>query len=212
MNTETMNIHKALCELKLLDARLTKEIGALEAVGTTKAYSQKVGAVSVEDFARRAKETYQSIQDLMSRRNAIRRAVMLSNATTAVLIGGTEYTVAEAIEMKNHGIEFLARLCSRLSTSYNACAQRVDEENEALDRKADAYVSAITGSRDLKNISEEVKRLREHYVSDQRIELVNPLHAEKTISELSDRVDRFVSDVDSALSTSNAVTQITVTY
>ena len=105
MTTEKMTIHKALCELKTLDARITKCIGETEYVFANKHSNDKVNGMTVAAYCDEIKSGYQRVTDLIKRRDAIKRAVVLSNAVTKVTVGGKEYTVAEAIEMKNHGIQ-----------------------------------------------------------------------------------------------------------
>lgn len=104
MTTEKMTVHKALCELKTLDARIQKSIQQGTFVFANKHSNNKVAGVSIGTYSEEIRAAYQSAKDLIARRDAIKRAVTLSNATVKVTIGGKEYTVAEAIEMKNHGM------------------------------------------------------------------------------------------------------------
>lgn len=100
MTTETMTIHKALCELKTLDSRIKKAIEGSVFVFANKHSNAKVSGKTISAYSDEVKSAYQSACDLIARRDAIKRAVTLSNATTKVTIGGQEYTIAEAIEMK----------------------------------------------------------------------------------------------------------------
>lgn len=108
MTTETMTIHKALCELKTLDSRIKKAIEGSVFVFANKHSNAKVPGKTISAYSDEVKSAYQSACDLVARRDAIKRAVTLSNATTKVTIGGQEYTIAEAIEMKT-----TASRCSR---------------------------------------------------------------------------------------------------
>ena len=90
MTTEKMTVHKALCELKTLDARITKAIQGSVYVFANKHANAKVAGMSVSDYCAEVKSAYQSACDLIARRDAIKRAVTLSNATTKVTIGGQE--------------------------------------------------------------------------------------------------------------------------
>ena len=119
MNKETMNIHKALCELKILDDRISRAVDDCRYVGVTKIVSKRVGSQTVDEFCNSVKDGYKSAMDLIKRRQAIKTAVVKSNATTTVVIGGNTYTIAEAIEMKNHGLDgekrMLRYMVSRLA-------------------------------------------------------------------------------------------------
>ena len=114
MTTETMTIHKALCELKTLDSRIKKAIEGSVFVFANKHSNAKVSGKTISAYSDEVKSAYQSACDLIARRDAITRAVTLSNATTKVTIGGQEYTIAEAIEMKNHGIPMQQKLLDKL--------------------------------------------------------------------------------------------------
>lgn len=115
MTTEKMTIHKALCELKTLDARITKCIGETEYVFANKHSNDKVNGMTVAAYCDEIKSGYQRVTDLIKRRDAIKRAVVLSNAVTKVTVGGKEYTVAEAIEMKTT----VFRCCKRCSSDWS---------------------------------------------------------------------------------------------
>ena len=107
MTTEKMNIHQALVELKTLDKRIDSAIQEGEWVVANKHSNTKIGGIDLKDFVDNVKSRHQKVTTLIARAEAIKRAVVNSNAVTKVIIAGKEYTVAEAIDMKNHGIERL---------------------------------------------------------------------------------------------------------
>lgn len=211
MTTEKMNVHKALCELKILDSRISKEIRDFEPCGVTKTVAQRVGTQTVAEFNEAAKSKYDSICDLIARRSAIKRAVVASNATTKVSICGNEYTVAEAIEMKNHGLDHKRMLKTRFESRFADASFNVVTGNQNLDRNADVYITSVAGG-DKKVAPEEIQKMRNNYIEPLTLQLVDPLKAQNVITSLSDEIDKFEAEVDSALSVSNAVTEITVSY
>ncbi len=212
MNKETMTIHQALCELKILDARIKKAIDNCQFVGMTKHIAQKVGNISVADFVNNEKEAYQSATDLIKRRAAIKRAVVLSNAVTKVVIGGVEYSVAEAIEFKNHGLDGKKALRDRMDIAYRYINDKINKLNNELDVRAESYVTSMCGSKDSKTSSDEVKKLREDFVQAQTVELVDPIDVVAKMKVLDDEIAVFTTQVDSALSVSNALTTIEIEY
>lgn len=210
---ENMTIHKALCELKVLDSRIDSKIEGVELVIANKHSNQKIHGVSIDAFCRDAKEGYQSVKTIINRRNAIKRAVTRSNAVTMVEIGGNKYTVAEAIDMKAKGVEYLGKLASRLEAQYISATRRADMENgERLDSRADEYVKTMYGGTDLKNAGEDIRKVRETFIASQTVEVIDPINAASEAQKLRDKIDAFLSDVDSALSVSNALTTIEVEY
>ena len=114
MTQEKMTIHRALSELKTMDDRITKAIDDVTYVVAVKHSAEKIYGVTVADFKENIKSGYQKVQSLMARRDAMKRAVVLSNATTKVIVAGKEMSVAEAIEQKNHGMEYKKYLRNKL--------------------------------------------------------------------------------------------------
>lgn len=213
MTTETMTVHKALCELKTLDSRIEKAIEERTFVFANKHSNAKVSGVSIQDYCAEIKSGYQSIQDLMSRRNAIKSAVVQSNAETKVTIGGKEYTVAAAIEMKNHGIPLMQELLRKMQRDNRTARNDANRNNgDMLEARADEYVKSLYGNSDMKNASDEIKKVRADFIAAQTFEIVDPIGIVDEMSKLEKSINEFVVDVDSALSVSNALTSVTVEY
>ena len=212
MTTETMNIHQALAELKTLDKRIEAAINDGEWVVANKHSNTKISGVDLKDFAENIKSRHQKVTSLIARAEAIKRAVVNSNAVTKVLIAGKEYTVAEAIEMKNNGIVRKKKLIFRLHTDYAHAKVAADRANGAeMERRADDYIRTMLGT-DVKGMTAEVKRMREEFITAQTMELVDPIGALKQMEALNEEITAFETNVDAALSVSNALTNIEVTY
>ena len=213
MTTETMTIHKALCELKTLDSRIRKLVEDNTFAFANKHSNTKVSGVPIEKVCESIGDAYKSIQDLISRRDAIKRAVTMSNATTKVVIGGIEYSVAEAIEMKNHGIPLKQLLLRKLSSDLTMAKRRAELENgDSLEKRADEHIKLTFGDADRKNLSGDISDARETFIKAQTMEVIDPIKVEGEIKSLRDTIDAFMVDVDSALSVSNALTSVTVEY
>jgi len=210
---ETMTIHKALSELKTLDSRIEAAIADCEFAIANKHSNEKIHGVSVADYIKDAKEKYQSARTLINRRNAIKRAVTKSNATTMVTIGGKEYTVAEAIYMKTSGMYYMSSLANRMERDYAQAKTKADMNNgDVLDTRCDEYIKSLYGASDLKNMSDEIRKVREAFITSQTMEIIDPVNAMAEARKLHEEVDAFMSDVDAALSVSNALTNIEVEY
>ncbi len=211
--TEQMTVHKALAELKVLDARINNEIGKYHFVVPNKHSNTKIGGVQISDYADEVRNAYKSIRTLINRRNAIKRAVTRSNAVTVVKIDGAEYTVAEAIDMKSMGVAYLNALRNVLESQYSNAKLNADKNNgEKLEMRTDEYIKSMYQGADMKNLSEEIKKVREDFVAAQTVELVDPINAAKEVEAIGKEVDAFMAEVDSALSVSNALTTIEVEY
>ena len=213
MTHEKMTVHKALCELKTLDARITKAIQGSTYVFANKHSNAKVSGKTISAYSDEVKSAYQSACDLIARRDAIKRAVTLSNATTKVTIGGQEYTIAEAIEMKNHGIPMQQKLLDKLIKDNQSARQQANDGNgEYLEMRADEYVKSLYGNVDMKGASEEIKKVRADFIAAQMMELVDPIGISAEMKRLDETITGFTVEIDAALSVSNALTEITVEY
>lgn len=213
MTTEKMSVHKALCELKTLDARIQKSIQQAVFVFANKHANTKISGVSVGEYSKEIESAYQSVTDLIARRDAIKRAVTLSNATVKVVIGGKEYTVAEAIEMKNHGISHLQLLLKKLESDNQRARREADHNNgESLEERADEYVKSLYGNVDMKGASEEIKKVRADFIAAQTMEIVDPIGIRAEMERLEKQINDFTVEIDSALSVSNALTELTIEY
>lgn len=209
---EKMTVHKALAELKTLDDRINSEITGSVFVRANRHNNMKIFGKVIPDFMADTESSYQSVKALINRRNAMKRAVVLSNAVTKVEIGGVEYTVAEAIEMNNHGMENLVGLRNCLREQYSSVKRMVESENgDKLVKACENYIQATFGIKEKIN-NPDIEMAQKVYMANNTYDIVTGLDIEKVIKELTDRIDAFKAEVDSALSVSNALTVIEFDY
>lgn len=213
MTKETMSIHKALCELKTLEDRINKAIHECEYVVASKHSNSKIGGLTIDMHKELVKSTYSKATDLIRRRNAIKRAVVKSNANTILTINGVEYTVAEAIDMKDCGIEYDTNLRNKIAFDLAKAKKAADTNNgKELEKRADEYIKSLYGASEAKNMSDDIKKTHSDFIAAQTYELIDPLNSQKIIEELDERIHSFLVEVDSALSVSNALTNIEIEY
>jgi len=217
MTTEKMTIHKALAELKTMDDRINKAIRNTTYVLAVKHSAEKINGKTVANFKEDMRSGYQKVTDLIARRDAMKRAVVLSNATTKVQVGGKEYTVAEAIEAKNHGMEFKSALLYQMNSAYVSAQNDLTRNGgEALEKKAEQYILAVIAAqpKDSKMSvdSEAMQIMRQQYIDNNTYDLVDPMDIAKVIEALDAEINEFNTEVDAALSVSNALTVIEFSY
>ena len=213
MTTEKMTIHKALAELKLLDSRIEKAIAEGIYCVANKHSNDKIGGIPINEYIKVMQGGYDKATDLINRRKAIKRAVVLSNAVTKVSVAGVEYTVAEAIEMKNHGVDFEKLLMNTMQKHYNMAQMQIKQENgKDLEERAEQYVAAIYGQKEGKANTADIEKVKNDFLTANQYELVDPLHVFDKIENLEKKINDFMAEVDSALSVSNALTEITIEY
>lgn len=212
MKMETMNVHKALSELKVLDNRILSKLENFKSCTTNHHGTTKIDGILIDDWKKHVVEDYQSLNDLMNRRNAIKHALSLSNASTVLAIAGKEYTLAEAIEAKRSSMVWKNSLLNRMQDQKNRAQKDIDENIRKLPQAADTYVSALYANKD-KGIDPDVlSKAREDYIKYQTLEMVDPLDMDHEMERIKDEIDNFASEVDSAISVSNATTNITIEY
>ena len=211
---EKMTVTQALVELKLLDARICKKID--ESATFAVALNTKTDPRKPEDLEKNIKAAYQSVSDMIDRRDAIKRAVVLSNATKTIEIklGGNmkRFTVAEIIDMKNNGIGYRARLMRKLISDGNEALRSYRSLYEAVNKQALAIAAAAQSQP--KITPEEAANLSiyQEYMEANKITMVDPLDVGKLAEQLDSEISDFQSIIDTTLSVVNATTEITVRY
>ena len=198
---EKITITRALAELKLLDKRITKAIYD----GNFVSYSIN-GKNTINTF--KPLEEKQSIEALIARRAAIKAAIMKSNATTNVNIGGVEMLVIDAIEMKET-IKYKQSFLQQLKQQQQSTKYTISSTNENVKARLDKLLEANFG-KDSKTKAEEMEAISKPFLERNEAKLEDPLNLDSLIESLSEEILAFTSNVDYALSESNALTQIEI--
>ena len=202
----SLSVARALVELKTLDNRINKIIGST----TWVTYKTKNTNYSMteEDFKKKTLSEHQSLNDLIKRRNAIKNAIILSNASTNVQVGGQTMTVAQAIEYKQT-ITYKRTLLD----NFKHQRQRVIVDSEAhrqrVQNKIDDNIRIICG-KDNKPDANTIQTISEGISKGDPIEVFDPLGLEEAIKKLENEIEEFSANVDYVLSESNALTSINV--
>lgn len=210
---EKMTVHKALSELKVIDDRIKLAIADGVFVKTNKHSNEKIDGLTIPDFEKVIQGDFDRVSDLIKRQAAIKRAVTLSNAVTKVSISDTEYTVAEAIWMKNHGMDMEKTFLAYLKKQYAMAKEILEQQNgNALEERAEKYVLGMYGQKEGKTNTDEIEKAKREYIKSNTYDIVDPIKIADKIDALEKKINDFMVEVDSALSVSNAVTEITVKY
>lgn len=205
---EKMLVTQALNELNLLDARIQRETNIAKFITAAKTNEKNVTPnVTKEEFGIRAKASYQSILDLIKRRDAIKKAIVASNAVTEVTINGETMTVASAIELKT-SIEYEAGLLVMMKNQYERAKSDVGMQNIRLQEKIDTFISQNISGKEAKTKKDDYAALVDPIRTAGEYSLVDPLHIEDKIRLLEERIEGFRANVDSALQISNCTTLI----
>jgi hypothetical protein len=211
MSETKISITRALKELKTLDARISQGISGLNVLDVTQnKYNGKTlkNNSTVEKFTAEVKAKNQALQDLIKRRNAIKSALVLSNATTKVKVGGLEMTVAEAIDQKAF-VQYKKQLLTSLRTQKVQFDRELDQSRANMDRQIEVFMQQNLG-KDKKVNSEEYNAIAKPFIEANELKLVDPINVGEVIKTLEEEVTTFEADIDIALSESNSKTEITL--
>ena len=210
-----MTIHQALREVKMLDKRITSKILDFEGIKAVVESESKIGSETKAEWDKRQVETYQSINDMITRRNKIKQLISLSNAQNEVTIksywgADKKMTVAAAIELQRYGMNYYDTLISNMKRNYKIAYSDYTNKNEQVDEEANDFVARSFANKDKQESSKVVDEARKLYVQDHKIELRDPIGILKKIEELEKKSEELKAELDSALSVSNATVIITI--
>ncbi len=203
-NLQSMSVTQGLAELKLLDKRLQKYLTHFKWAEV----STNANRVDLEKLKKTSAAEYQSYLDLVKRRDSIKRAVVLSNATTRVKIGSWEGTVAEAIEHKS-SIQYQRNLLDAMKEQLKDARTAFEAQKASLDNRLERLLQSELG-KDVKTNPETLTALTNSFRENNKVELVDPLDLAAKISALEEEVDGFETNVDWVLSEANGKSQISV--
>ena len=122
-----ITVTEGLVELKLYGKKINKAVDDGKFVYAVKKSDKQVAHMSKEEASSKIEASYQSVTDLIKNRNALKSAIVQSNAVTMVKVGDKVMTVAEAIERKS-SIEYEKDLLTSLECQYVAANEICNKE------------------------------------------------------------------------------------
>lgn len=205
-----MLITEALNELKVLDSRIIRAIDDAVFVSAAKSCEKKVNPYTTkEEFAEKAKADYQSIDDLIKRREIIKAGVVHSNAVTFVEVGKRKMTVAAAIEFKQ-SIIYLQNLLSQMKKGRNKAVSVMNDKNIDMENSIQRLIETAYGNKDGKVNADAYASIANPFKESNEYGLVDPLNIADKIEALEKEIEDFTSNVDSCLQISNCITSIEI--
>lgn len=204
-----ITITEALVKLKMFDKRIADAVHRLD-VGhvLNKTRQAPPNAKTDEEFVKNFDSGLQSVQALIANRNAIKGAIVSSNAVTKVKIGGVEMTVADAIERKT-SVKNDKLLLQKLEATHASLNQQYTAALAKLEQDADVFIKNTYGNAEKAN-AEEVAKARQNYMAIQQLRLVASDKIPDVVKTMRESIENFESNVDVALSVSNSTTLINV--
>ena len=141
MTQETMRINIGLETLTLLRSQIEKELeNKTEPLILCKT-NTKNHRVVPEDHKKKAQSHHDSLMAKINRFQRLKKAI--ANSTNKVVIGGNEFTVAEALEMKNFSLAYKKKYLSMLKYWRSTAVQESDVANLALESLVNANMKSF---------------------------------------------------------------------
>ena len=204
-----MTLHRALSELKLIDAKIEKKIEGLEPVGLFQKGKLVGGIIKQDTFEQNAKSEYQSIADHLQRKTLIKKAIVDANAKTTLEINSKKMTIADAITYKDI-IELRKKITEKLRKAYRVYSGELNKKNELVFDNARKLLEAALGKDNAKGIDVKDNDFVKTYIDANEFHLCDPISIDHEIKLLETEIAEFESEVDSALSEINAITFIEI--
>lgn len=200
------SVTRSLVEIKTVDGRIRKIIE--QGLFMTYKTKYKNTRHTEEEFKKSATADFQSMNDLIKRRDQIKNAIVLSNATTMVEIAGNKMTVSQAIEFKNT-IAYKTEILASMKKQRQTVIIEVDAHRQRVQTKVDENVRIICG-KDAKPEAATLKMVSDGIATGDPIDVYDPLNLDKVIDSMEREIEDFKANVDFVLSESNATTLIEV--
>lgn len=209
-----ISVTRALASISKIEDKINKRIYNLDCIKVAKGTDNNCkipGYIgSIDDFKKSVINDYQGLQDLLAVRDELKAKIVKSNAETIVKIGHVSMTVAEAIERKRticFKQELLNKLCAQRASAQLLLAKEEKSLEDKLENARAPYIQ-----RDKAPDAEQIKTVEAPIRMMNTPSVVDPLELASKIRSLEKEIEDFLSNVDFALSESNAKTEIEIEH
>ena len=209
-------ISLALDVRDLLVKKINSKIERIDFVDGKKRNEEKViqQVITKEDFCKKVKTSYQQIQDLIKRYQKIDEAIITSNANTYIETSFGTYSVAVALSMRNrlrelNAMDFETILRNKMEENYYEVLELKDLRNRRLEEDAEKMRLSILG-KDGKYKDDKPLSVVDAYISENTVELIDPLNVLDEIESLKDKHTTLLSELETKIKISNATTFIEI--
>lgn len=209
-------ITQALDERDLLVKKINSKIERIDFVDGKKRNEEKViqQVITKEEFCKKVKTSYQQIQDLIKRYQKIDEAIITSNANKYIETSFGTYSVAVALSMRNrlrelNAMDFETILRNKMEENYYEVLELKDLRNRRLEEDAEKMRLSILG-KDGKYKDDKPLSVVDAYISENTVELIDPLNVLDEIESLKDKHTTLLSELETKIKISNATTFIEI--
>jgi hypothetical protein len=204
---EKMTIHRGLAELKLIDARIQKQIEQTIPSGIKQKDKKVFNFIDEVDFVKNAQSGYDSVLALIDRKNKIKCAIVRKNAETTVKVNEENMTIADAINFKTL-VQFKKQLIASMRQKHNKNLSDMEKNNTVVEQNCQKVLEVTFGKDNVKVQSSDIEAVKKPFMEQNQFILVDPLKIADRVNELEKAVMTFEAEVDAVLSEINAITII----
>lgn len=204
-----MTLHRALAEIKLIEKRITKSIHNSNFVAVVENTSAPRGFSNQKDFMDQANANYDSISDLIKRRDEIKAALIKANAEHTVKIVGRTMTLAEAIYLRDKGLEEHEELLNKLRRQRTDAAITMETMAANLRERTERHVKEWFTNTD-KPTAKEIAEVTEQFEKRYEVRLLDPIEIDQKIEEMDAFIDGFRNEVHFILGEANNSVKIQI--
>ena len=207
-----MSITRALAELKRIDDKLETSRNSTFVSVTLGRDSNKRPVDSARTLSELTSVIQSSVdtqKELFSKREAIKAAIVLSNASTKVNIAGRTMTVAEAIELKR-SVVLKEQLSAFIKNQIVLNSKKVEDLNTKLNTEIETNLAAIYGSDKSKIDPQSYDMVSKPKLAMREASLFDPMDVSKFVAILDEEISQVKTELDFVLSESNARTEIEI--
>jgi len=216
---EKLLVAEALDEKDLLTKKITDAISNLEFISVRREKDKKLrDGRTDEEFTAQVTAAYQSVTDMIDRRNRIAVAIVESNAKTIVkLRSGLEMTVAEAIARKKimsssedssytTNVNLEKKLIRAMEAAFNNYTKSLRSLQLDKDNKENDYKTRLTG-REKELAPSDIEAI-ETLIKGETPVTVDPLNLKELLGKRVEEYNTIAKELETAIKISNASTYV----
>ena len=216
---EKLLVAEALDEKDLLTKKITDAISNLEFISVRREKDKKLrDGRTDEEFTAQVTAAYQSVTDMIDRRNRIAVAIVESNAKTIVkLRSGLEMTVAEAIARKkimsssedsynSANVNLERKLIKAMEAAFNNYTKSLRSLQLDKDNKENDYKSRLTGRE--KELAQSDIEAIGTLIKGETPVTVDPLNLKDLLCKRVEEYNTIAKELETAIKISNASTYV----
>lgn len=212
MAMQKISVTRGLAMLKTLSSKIENAIACPfvgVAVGKDAQRKPLGKSGTVAEHEALYQGAYDTVTALIKQRQAIKTAIVASNASTKITLGGVEMTVAGAIELKS-SVEFKRTLMQRMQMQLLQAENLATNQNAALQTSIDKLLETAAGGDKAKMDSEGSRQIAKLQQDMKEASLIDPIKIATKIEALKKDIENVDLELDFTLSESNAKTEIEV--